>query len=415
MRARRLAAPWIVPVLAPPIRDGAMLVDDLGRVAAIGRDTVDEVPAPPDVPAEYFPDTVLLPGLVNAHTHLELTGLGPLLDEPDFPSWIRRLRALKAERTDEQFEIAAEQGIRDCWAAGVTTVGDTGDTGSVARAIFRLRGRGVAFQEVFGPYPDQCDESLSGLQAAIAGLRQYASPNGVRLGVSPHAPYTVSAPLYRAVGRWARQEELGIALHLAESQDESLLLADATGGFAGAWARRGIPAPQPLGMSPASWVDHHMRLDFDTLCIHAVHVDADDIALMAARKVTVAHCPLSNRAHAHGDAPLAAMLAAGIEVGVGTDSVLSVGTLDLIAEARAARWIGGISAARALELITHEAAVAIGYDDVAGWLRVGGMADVAAISLSGEMDDPVEDILTGRGAVLATFVGGREVYRRGNG
>ena len=95
--------------------------------------------------------------------------------------------------------------------------------------------------------------------------------------------------------------------------------------------------------------------------------------------------------------------------------MLSVGTLDLIAEARAARWIGGISAARALELITHEAAVAIGYDDVAGWLRVGGMADVAAISLSGEMDDPVEDILTGQGDVLATFVGGREVYRRGNG
>ena len=415
MRARRLAAPWVIPVLAPPIRDGAMLFDDLGRITVLGRDAVDEVPAPPGVHAEYFPNAVLLPGLVNAHTHLELTGLGPLPDEPDFPSWIRKLRALKSERTEEQFRAAAERGVRDCWAAGVTTIADTGDTGAVARALHRLGGRGLVFQEVFGPHPDQCEESLDGLKAAIARLKQYASPNGVRLGVSPHAPYTVSGPLYREVAKWAREEEMPIALHLAESRDESLLLADVTGGFADAWTQRDIPAPGPLGMSPVSWVDCHMGLDFDTLCIHAVRVDAADIALMAARKVTVAHCPLSNRAHAHGDAPLAAMLAAGIEVGVGTDSVLSVGTLDLIAEARTARRIAGVSAARALELITHEAAVAIGYDDVAGSLRAGGLADVAAISLSGEMDDPIEDILTGQGTVLATFVGGREVYRRGNG
>ena len=135
---------------------------------------------------------MLLPGLINAHTHLELTGLGSQLDEPDFPAWIRRLRALKAERTPEQFLEAAKQGIRDCWAAGVTTVADTGDTGAVARALSELGGRGVAYHEVFGPHPAQVEESMAALKASVAALRPLEVPGRLRIGVSPHAAYTVS-------------------------------------------------------------------------------------------------------------------------------------------------------------------------------------------------------------------------------
>jgi cytosine/adenosine deaminase-related metal-dependent hydrolase len=220
MPPRRLAADWVFPAVAPPIRDGAVLIDEHGRIAAIGRD-VDGVPTPPGVSNEYFPGAALLPGLVNAHTHLELTGLGAALDEPDFPSWIRRLRALKAERTPEQFLEAAKQGIRDGWAAGITTVADTGDTGAVARALSELGGRGVAYQEVFGPHPDQLEESMAGLRAAVAALRPLEIPGMLRIGVSPHAPYTVSGPLYREAAKWAREERLPLALHLAESEEES--------------------------------------------------------------------------------------------------------------------------------------------------------------------------------------------------
>jgi len=157
-----------------------------------------------------------------------------------------------------------------------------------------------------------------------------------------------------------------------------------------------------------------MTLGPDTLCIHAVRVSSADIAIMADRRVTVAHCPLSNRAHGHGEAPLVALLEAGPEVGVGSDSVLSVGTLDLLAEARAARSLAGLTAARALELITIDAAGAIGFGDQVGMLAPGALGDVAVMTLPGAIDDPVEDLLSGRGTLLATFVAGREVYRRGN-
>lgn len=414
MQPRRIAADWVFPAIAPPFRDGAVLFDEQGCVAAIGPDVGGGVPSPPGVPTEYFPDAALLPGLINAHTHLELTGLGPIIDEPDFPAWIRRLRALKAERTADLFLEAAKQGIRECWAAGVTTIADTGDTGAVARALAELGGRGVAFHEVFGPHPAQVEESMAGLRAAVAALRPLEVPGRLHIGVSPHAPYTVSGDLYREVGKWAREEGLPLAVHLAESAEESSLLRDGIGGFADAWAKREIPLPEPLGMSPVAFVDRHMGL-VDTLCIHAVRADASDIDLLFRRGASVAHCPLSNRAHRHGDAPLAAILEAKIHVGVGTDSVLSVGRLDLLAEARAARSLAGLNAFDTIGLITWYAAGAIGFWDKLGMLVVGGQADVAVIGMPHHTAEPEEELLSGRGAVLATFVGGREVYRRGNG
>jgi cytosine/adenosine deaminase-related metal-dependent hydrolase len=164
-------------------------------------------------------------------------------------------------------------------------------------------------------------------------------------------------------------------------------------------------------MSPVAYVDHHMGLG-DTLCIHAIRVDAADIDLLFRRGASVAHCPLSNRAHRHGDAPLAAMLQARVPVGVGTDSVLSVGRLDLLAAARVARTLAGLSAFDTLGMVWWQAAGAIGFRNRLGLLIPGAPADVAVVAMSHDTAQPEEDLLSGRGAVLATFVGGRDVYRR---
>lgn len=408
---RRLAADWVLSGIAPPIRDGAVLVDEHGRISAIGTDVGGDVPHPPGVSTEYFPDAAILPGLINAHTHLELTGLGDAIEAPDFPSWIRELRARKARRTFPEFLEAARQGIRECWAAGITTIADTGDTGAVAHALHELGGRGVAFQEVFGPHPDQVGESMAGLKEAVARLRPLEEEGRLRVGVSPHAPYTVSGPLYRAVGEWARQEKLPLAVHLAESAEESALLLDHTGGFAQAWDGRGIPPVQPLAMSPVAFVDSHLDLT-EVLCIHAIRVDAVDIATLSKRRATVAHCPLSNRAHGHGDAPLKEILASGVHVGFGTDSVLSVGRLDLLAAARAARALGGLSAFDTLGMITWFAAGAIGFWNRLGMLARGGLADIVVMTMPHGTSTPEEHVLSGEADVLRTYVEGREVYRR---
>ena len=152
----------------------------------------------------------------------------------------------------------------------------------------------------------------------------------------------------------------------------------------------------------------------DTLCIHSIRVDAGDIDILRRRGASVAHCPLSNRAHGHGDAPLAALLEAKVYVGVGTDSVLSVGALDLLASAREARALAGLSAFDTLGLVWWHAAEAIGFRDKLGMLVVGGHADVAVASMPRDTPQPEEALLSGSGMVLATFVAGRDVYRRGN-
>jgi 5-methylthioadenosine/S-adenosylhomocysteine deaminase len=401
----------VLPIEAPAIEHGAVLVGPDGRIVAVGPEA--QVPRPADVASDEFGDALLLPGLINTHTHLELTGMGGDPPEPEFASWIRRLQEAKAALAAETFLSAARRGLADCWAAGVTTVADTGDSGAVVQALAEAGGSGIAYQEVFGPHPDQCDQSLRGLQGRVEALSRFASGR-VRLGVSPHAPYTVSGALYRATAAWAKATELPMAVHLAESPAEAALLSGATGSFAEAWRRRGIPMPTPLGRSPVQWLDEHGVLSSLTLCIHVVQATRLDITRLATAGAAVAHCPRSNRAHGHGDAPLAGLLAARIRVGVGTDSVVSVGELDLLAEARAARALAGLDAVQALALCTTGAARALGLASEIGGLRVGKWGDCVVVRCppAGARVAPAEQALaSGPRDVMATYVGGRDVYR----
>jgi cytosine/adenosine deaminase-related metal-dependent hydrolase len=396
----------------PALERGAVLIDAGGRLAAIGPEAA--VPRPDGAEAEDFPDALILPGLVNTHTHLELSGFAAAAPEPDFAAWIRGVRARKAERGPEEYLAAARAGLAACHAAGVTTIADTGASGAVIRALAEAGGSGMVYQEVFGPHPAQVAESVADLRRRIAELCRYAGER-VRLGVSPHAPYTVSGPLYAAVGEWARAEGLPLAVHLAESAAESALLADWTGEFAAAWGRRAIPPPAPLGDTPVQWLDRHGVLGPDTLCIHVVRAGPTDIALLAERGCAVAHCPRSNAAHGHGAAPLAALLAAGLRVGAGTDSVLSAGTLDLLAEARLARRLGGLDAPAAVALCTLAAAGALGLEREVGSLSPGKWADCVVVRAGPSPGaDPAEQALaSGPGDVVLTILGGRDVYRAG--
>jgi cytosine/adenosine deaminase-related metal-dependent hydrolase len=409
MPARRLAARWVLPIAGPAIECGAVLLGADGRIAAVGPDPV--VPRPPDVLGEHFADGILLPGLINTHTHLELTGLDLGPPDSDFSEWIGRVRAIKETRSAEMFLAAARLGLADCHSAGVTTIADTGDSGSVIRAMAEAGASGLAYQEVFGPHPEQWAESLAGLRSRVEALGRFAGGR-VRLGLSPHAPYTVSGPLYAAVAEWAVRDRLPLAVHLAESRAESELMEHGSGRFAEAWRRRGIPIPGGTGRSPVEWLDQHGVLAERTLCIHLVQAAAADLARLADRGCAVAHCPLSNAAHGHGTAPLAEFLRYGLRVGLGTDSVLSVSHLDLLAEARAARVLAGLDAESALGLCTLGGAAALGLDGETGSLEVGKWGDCVVLRPVPADGSPAERALEcGREDVIATLVGGRDVYR----
>ena len=406
--ARRLSTDWVLPIDGPPIPGGAVLIDSTGRIAAVGRDA--DVSAPPEVPAEHLPGAALLPGFVNAHTHLELTGLADPAPERDFAEWIRRLRQRKAERSADDFLLAARQGLRDCWAAGVTTIADTGDSGAALHALADAGGSGIAYLELFGPHPDQAGRSMAAFADRIAQLRPRTSERA-GLGVSPHAPYSVSGSLYAAAAQFAEDAGLPLAVHVAESAAESALLSDGTGAFADLWRGRGVPV-EPPECSPVEWLDRHGVLGPHTLCIHVVRASAADIARLAGRGAAVAHCPLSNARHRHGAAPLRRLLDAGVPVGLGTDSVASVGCLDLLAEARAARGLAALDARGALELATIGAARAIGLADAVGSLVVGKWGDVVAVEIGAAVTEPAEAVLaSGAADVRGTWLGGKSVFR----
>src|SRR5579859_221424 len=377
----RVRAGQVHLITAPPIEDGAVLVGDDGRISAVGPHP--HVPTPATCEVLEYRDAVLVPGLVNTHTHLELTHLAGKNDESEFPRWIRRVRDLKMETPADAFEAAAEDGVRECWAQGITCVADTGDTGAALRALDRLGGRGIVYQEVFGPDPAQAAASLEGLTSIVGALRasltarpadRLRSPLGT-VGVSPHAPYSVSAPLYQAVAEFAAREGLPLAVHLAESPEETALVRDGAGPFAEMLRKRGI-AVVAQGTSPVQYLARMGVLGPTTLAIHCVQIDAADVKTLATSGTAVAHCPLSNRAHGHGTAPLAALRAAGVTVGIGTDSVVSVGALDLWAECAAA----GLSHGDALRMLTLEGARAVGLDREIGSLEVGKQGDLAVLT-----------------------------------
>lgn len=414
MRPVRLRARWLVPVAEEPIRDGAVLVDGGGRIAALGPNL--QVPQPADAAGEDLGNAALLPGLVNAHTHLELTALRGLVTEPVFPRWISRIRQLKDSLGAAHFRAGARWGVLEHFAHGVTTIGDTGSTGASAFAMADLGARGIAYQEVFGPDPSQLETSLEGLRTQLKTLEPAASDR-VRIGVSPHAPYTVSRQLAGAVASLARIQKRPLAMHVAESADEWKFVAEGRGAFADHLRGRGI-AVERQRISPLLWA---LRAGLDTvepLLIHCVHVDRDDCEAIAACGGSVAHCPASNQLLGVGRANLEQLRGARVGHGLGTDSVVAGNTLDLFDESRLASLGSNLTPRERLALFTCAGADALGIRNC-GRIAVGSWGDLCALSLDGPSFTNVQSI---EGAIVAasrasdvthTWVAGRNVYRRG--
>ncbi len=410
MTALRLSADWVLTMDGAPIRGGAVVIGGEGRIVEISDGSVvgdQHLSAP--APQRH---TVLLPGLVNAHSHLELTGLEGQVQEDDFPAWIRHIIQIVAGRTHESFVVAARQGIRDCWSRGITTVADCGSTGAVMQALGELDASGIAYHEIFGPAPEQADTALEAWALRLSELRRFETPRA-RLGASPHAPYTVSGPLYRLATTHARKEKLPIAVHLAESPLEDDFVRNGTGGFADGQRSRGL-RPEARGLSPVAWLDQHGVFGADCIAIHCCTVDGNDIDTLARRGAGVAHCPRSNQRHHRLHAPLAQLIGAGLRVGVGTDSVASVNPLDLLAEARRARELGSLDAQEALALVTLGAARAIGLGGEIGSLAEGKWGDLVALDVPAcdSLEQLFDAVLASPATdVTATWLGGREVYR----
>jgi 5-methylthioadenosine/S-adenosylhomocysteine deaminase len=371
-------------------------VEHDGRIVYVG----DRATAPEGTDVDLG-DVALLPGLVNAHTHLELTVMRGFLEDLAFRSWIVRLmRARRAVLTFDALVDSARVGIAEGLLAGITTYADTTESGAPFHAMRQVGVRGIAFQEVFGPDPGQCAESLAGLRDKVDLFRRDETEL-VRVGVSPHAPYSVSDALFHATASYATRESLPIAIHIAESEDETNLVQMATGGWADAHRGRGIPIVV-RGGSPIDMLERNGVLDARPLLIHCVRANATDVASVVRHDCAVAHCPASNAKLGHGIAPLVEFLDSGARMGLGSDSVASNNRMDLLDEARLAILMqrartgrhDAVPATKALELATLGGARALGLDREIGSLDVGKAADLAAFPLQQPRTSPVYDPVT---------------------
>jgi cytosine/adenosine deaminase-related metal-dependent hydrolase len=422
----RYHARWIVPVSAPPIAHGT-LVEHAGRIVWVGGRAEAPAREPEDADADVdLGDAILLPGLVNAHCHLELTAMRGFLDGLAFREWVLRLTAARRAVLDvEALRDSARLGVAEGVRAGITTFADTGDSGTGFDAMLEAGVRGICYREVFGPDPVQCQRAVTELRQKFEWMRARETPL-VRAGLSPHAPYTVSDALYRATAALARELAAPVAVHIAESALETELVTSGAGAFADGLRRRGIEVA-PRARSPIALLDALGVLDVDPLLIHCVRVDDDDIRAIIGHRCAVAHCPASNARLAHGIAPLAELLAAGADVGLGSDSVASNDRMDLLDEARQALLFatarshdaGSLSAAKALELATLGGARALRIDGEIGSLEVGKAADLAAFPLGaggrGPTHDPVAAAVLALAGAPAWFVAvaGRPLVREG--
>jgi cytosine/adenosine deaminase-related metal-dependent hydrolase len=403
---RVLSADWVVPVDGPPIRDGAVAIED-GLVAAVG--PVDELGE-----GERFPGSVILPGFVNAHTHLEYAVYAGFGDGLSFGPWIA-IHVERKQRIDlEDMEAIARLGALECLRSGVTTVGDCSFVGATATACADVGLDAIVYLEVFGPDADSLER--------FELIRDRVSPSlsdGVRLGISPHAPYTCSLELYRACA------ELGLpmATHLAESDDETEYLLSGSGPWE-AFADMLVP---PLGTTGIRALASEGLLGPHVLAAHCVQADEEEIELLATHDVAVAHCPRSNAFLGCGIAPLAALREAGVRVCIATDSPASTPSFDMFDELRAAvagarareKRPDALSAADALELATLGGARALGLESDRGSLTPGKRADLTILSLEGSPFVPWEDPVTATvlggspSHVVATLVSGRTRYEKG--
>lgn len=401
----RYRARFVLPIASPLLCDGWVGVAD-GRITEVG--TGD---GPSGVTEHDLGSVALLPGLVNAHTHLELSHLRHAIPEaPDFVTWARHVIRARREQPDPQAPAileAIDRGIAACLAAGTAIVGDISNTlvpyGPLARSALA----GVVFNEILR---FNAPDPMAVVTHALGKVRALPPSRDVRASLAAHAPYSVAPGVLGAL-RTVMDEDPTLApcsIHLAESAAEVEFVARGTGPWrqvleeVGSWD----PTWTPAGVSPVEYVDRYGCLDRRMLVVHGVQMSASDLARVAGRKATLVACPRSNLHTGAGRPPLEAFYASGVRVAVGTDSLASTPDLNVFAELATMRALAPAVPARALlDSATWQGARALGFGGAFGALVPGYRARIVAVTVPANVSDVEEYLVSGIEADQVAWVG----------
>lgn len=402
-----LAARWIFPVSGPPITNGILTIagDRIGSVEPAGRRAADI----------DLGDVAILPGFVNAHTHLDLSGLrGRCPPSGDFPAWLRQVIAHRRSTTPQQIEADIRAGLAESVRHGTTLLGDIAAGGASWPILANAPLRSVVFYEIMGLTKKRAQQSL---EAAGKWLEEHSATNYCRPGLSPHAPYSVRADLFARTALAAQSLKCPLAVHLAESREELELLQCHRGPFVPFLKDLGVWDADGLASGPASVMRicyqyvtprPHVPRGNALLFVHGNYLKPS--ACIPSHS-TIIYCPRTHTAFGHASHPFRHFLQRGIRIALGTDSLASNPDLSILAEMRHLhRQCPGLPGEVLLRMATLSGAEALGWANETGSLETGKSADLVAVPLSPRAgNDPYERLLDSDLPVQRVFCRGQWV------
>ncbi len=390
----RYHSAWLLPITGPPIRDAWIDICD-GRILDFG--TMNHrKPLSRKVRKIDLGCTAVLPGLVNAHTHLELSWLRGLVPPTSsLPLWVRSLLAKRAEAQGDESE-AIVAAIEESWRSGTAIVGDISNTLDSVIPLSRGRLVSIVFKEILG-FDVECPEDLVG--KAVAMIVNTPSNERVRLGLAAHSPYSVSPGVFRSMklvmGRLGPSPS---CVHLAESKEELEFLRNGTGPWRELLVEKGkgIAHWEPPNCGPVEYLERLGWINEHVIVVHGVHLTEVELDQLARRNVVLVTCPRSNAWTGAGTPPIERFYASGVSVAIGTDSLASAPDMNLFSELAELRCLAPtVAAATLLKSATVRGAEAFGFGSDYGSIEPGRLGALISVRIPEVVEDVEEYLVSG--------------------
>ena len=391
----RYRAAWLLPISQPPIRD-AWLRTDRGRIIAFGHSRPGDFTADDEID---LGEVAVLPGLVNAHTHLELSWMRERIPEThDFGEWIRAMIRLKKEAAEQGDGVATavDAAIREARGFGTSLVGDITNTLSTSRGLREHGMAGTVFLELLG---FRAEDAAALMRAAMERLNGQPASELLRHTLAPHSPYSVSPALFGLIRSALQRDPFARStIHLGESAAEVEFLKHGTGPCraaldeVGKWDASWLPPH----CNPVEYLDRLGFIDDRILIVHGVQFGADELQRLAAKGATIVTCPRGNIRTGAGIPPIEEFFESGVRVAVGTDSLASVSDLNIFSELVEMRRLAPALPARVLlESATINGARALGFEADFGTIDPGKRDALITVQLDGYMPSIEEYLVSG--------------------
>ncbi|WP_100447775.1 amidohydrolase family protein [Glycomyces xiaoerkulensis] len=404
-------APVVVPIAGDPVRDGAVGVDDDGRIAYVG-----PAAEAPEADGTTALSGVMTPGLVNAHTHLCYTGYADMYgNEKEFFEWVQEFARRNPQVADEEWKTATQEGIDQSLRAGVTAVADVVTPPVGFEALLASELAGVAYWEACFIDDESWEDRRNSWREIVTETRAINNSD-IAVGISPHTLYTLGTGVVKSLVEFARTLDIRLHPHLAETEHEDMFVRNGAGPFAFMNRRMGLRVQLGDGGSGHSPAAQMAKLDLlggDCHIAHGVHLDADDRRLLREQGTAVALCARSNARLESGEAPVAAHRKEGNPVALGTDSRASSPDLEVAGEWPVLRKLAlaqgddgdGLNE-WLVRAATEGGARALGRTDI-GAIKVGARADLAVFAVDAEANPYAALVSEAAGNCKATVVAGR--------